>query len=215
MRTGPFTLLRQTFPQVMFASYVAEMQRRLADCRTCLDIGCGPTSPVRFLDFDFAAGVDGHEPSLADARLNRTHNEYHLCDVTTIGSRFSPGQFECCVALDLIEHLTKPHGLALIAAMEKIASKKILLFTPNGFLSQQSHEGDLQEHLSGWEAPELRALGFTVIGMHGAKFLRGEYHQHRFRPQSLAGIASLVSHCLYTRSHPEHATALLGVKSVR
>jgi len=215
MTLSTFGLVRRTFPQLGFAAYVAEMRKQLAGCRTCLDIGCGPASPVRFLDFDTTVGIDGHEPTLALARANRTHTEFQLCDVTTIDTRFSKGQFECCVALDVIEHLSKEDGIALIGAMQKIASKKILLFTPNGYLPQQSHDGDLQAHLSGWEPEEMRRVGFTVIGMHGFKFLRGEYHEHRFKPRALSGIVSLISHFLFTRSHPEHASALVCVKSVR
>jgi hypothetical protein len=99
--------------------------------------------------------------------------------------------------------------------MERIASRKILIFTPNGFLRQQSSNGDMQAHLSGWDAHEMQALGFTVVGMHGHKFFRGEHHEHRFHPRSLSGVASQMSHYLYTRSHPEKAAAILCVKSVR
>lgn len=215
MTPSTLGLVRRTFPQLGFAAYVAEMQKQLAGCRTCLDIGCGPASPVRFLEFESTTGVDGHEPTLDLARANRTHTEYLLCDVKTIGTRFSDKQFDCCIALDVIEHLAKQDGLNLLRAMEKIATKKILLFTPNGFLPQQSHDGDLQAHLSGWEAEEMQRLGFTVIGMHGLKVLRGEYHEHRLRPRSLSGVLSLMSHFLFTRSHPEYASALLCVKSVR
>jgi SAM-dependent methyltransferase len=215
MKLGTFALICRTFPQLGFAVYVAEMRRQLAGCRTCLDVGCGPASPIRFLDFDSTVGIDGHEPTLATARANQTHTSFELCDVTTIGARFQSGQFDCCVALDVIEHLTKEDGLALISAMERIATKRILLFTPNGYLPQQSHDGDLQAHLSGWQADEMRNLGFTVIGMHGIKFLRGEYHEHRFKPRALSGIVSVISHFLFTRSHPEQAAALLCVKSIR
>jgi hypothetical protein len=118
------------------------------------------------------------------------------------------------VALDLIEHVSKKEGNALIQDMERIASKKILIFTPNGFLRQQSHDGDLQEHLSGWTADEMQSLGFTVIGMHGHKFFRGEHHEHRFRPRRLSGIVSQLSHYCYTRSHAANAAAILCVKNV-
>jgi SAM-dependent methyltransferase len=209
------SLLREGFPRLAFISYVSEMRRMLSDCRTCLDIGCGSGSPTRFIDFDFRVGIDGHEPSLAMARSGGTHDEYHLLAAQDICKKFSPGQFDCCVALDLIEHLTKVEGFSLIRDMEIIASKKILLFTPGGYLPQVSHNGDMQAHLSGWTAGELRALGFRVVGMHGHRYLRGEEHRHRFRPQSISGIISQISHYAYTRSHPEKAAALLSVKDVR
>jgi predicted TPR repeat methyltransferase len=190
------------------------MGRQLADCRTCLDLGCGAGSPIRLLDFEYTVGLDGHEPGVNQARASKTHTEVWLGDVRRIGEYFSARQFDCVVALDLIEHLTKTEGLQLIDAMERIASKKILIFTPNGFLPQQSTDGDLQAHHSGWEAREIAALGFTVIGMHGHKLLRGERHEHRIRPQALGGVISVLTHYLYTRRHPEKAAAILCVKEV-
>lgn len=214
MRTAKASLLKEAFPQFAFISYVSEMRKMLADCRTCLDIGCGPASPTRFLDFDFRVGIDGHPATLELARAAGTHDEYHLLAAQDIRNKFSPGQFDCCVALDLIEHLTTEDGQRLIRDMAGIASKKILLFTPSGYLPQAGADGDLQAHHSGWTAGELRSLGFTVVGMHGHRFLRGEEHRHRFRPKSISGVVSQLSHYLYTRSHPEKAAALLCVMNV-
>jgi hypothetical protein len=134
--------------------------------------------------------------------------------VQDVGRFFGRHQFDCCVALDLIEHLTKEEGHQLIRDMERIASKRVLLFTPNGFLGQSGKGDDLQQHLSGWEAGEMRSLGFTVAGMHGHRFLRGEQHRHRFRPRVLSGLLSVLTHYLYTRSHPEVAAAILCIKDV-
>ena len=210
-----FGLLKHTFPRLAFFSYVAEMRRMLADCRTCLDVGCGSGSPVRFLDFRHRVGIDGHEPSLARAKEAGTHDEYHVCNAQDIGQRFSDDQFDCCIALDLIEHLSKDDGYKLLEQMERIASRKVLIFTPNGFLRQESENGDMQAHLSGWDAREMQSLGFIVVGMHGHKFFRGEHHEHRFRPRTLSAVASEMSHYVFTRSHPAHAAAILCVKDVR
>lgn len=205
-------IFKETFPHVARFTYVTEMHRQLAGCRTCLDVGCGGGSPTRLLGFDFSVGMEAHPPSLELARKNKTHNEFVAARVQDIGRHFRTGQFDCVVALDLIEHLTKEEGLALIREMERIARKKILIFTPNGFLSQQSHDGDLQEHLSGWTAGEMHSLGFTVIGMHGHRWFRGEQHEHRLKPKQLSGVVSELSHYLFTRAHPENAAAILCIK---
>lgn len=214
MPTSSFDLLKLTFPKALLYSYLNTMRRELADCRSCLDIGCGPESPARHLKFEHSVGVEGYPPALEAARQFGTHNDFVLANATELDRHFSPGQFDCCIGLDLIEHLTKEDGLNLIKTMEKIAAKKILLFTPNGFLTQQSHDGDLQEHLSGWTAEEMRRLGLKVIGMHGWKALRGEQHKHRLKPEALSGVVSALSHILYTRRHPELAAAILCVKDV-
>jgi len=215
MKRSTFQLFRESFPKIAFFVYVREMRDVLADCRTCLDVGCGEDSPVRLLDFDYTVGLEGHQPTLERARARGTHSEFSPGRVQDMGALFRPRQFDCVVALDLIEHLTKEDGLRLLRDMENIAAKKIVVFTPNGFLPQESRDGDLQEHLSGWEPLEMRSLGFRVIGMQGPKFLRGEYHEHRFRPKAISGILSVLGHYGYSRFRPEKAAAILCVKGVQ
>lgn len=214
MRLSSFRLFRVCYPRVAAFIYIREMQRLLSDCRSCLDIGCGEGSPVQWLDFDYTVGLDAHAPTLERARANRTHSELRSGRAEEIGTLFSADQFDCVVALDLLEHLTKEDGLRLIRAMDRIASKRILLFTPNGYLEQESLDGDLQEHLSGWDVAEMRRLGFRVVGMHGHRSLRGARHEQRIRPRALGGVISITSHYLFTHRHPELAAALLCVRDV-
>ncbi len=212
MPTTAFSLFKLTFPRLLFFSYLNTMRKELADCRSCLDIGCGGGSPVRHLKFEYSVGVEGHAPTLEGAQRLHTHNEFRFAGATELDKHFSENQFDCCIALDLIEHLPKKDGIKLIGDMERIASKKILIFTPNGFLPQQSRDGDLWEHLSGWTAEEMESLGFKVFGMHGHKSLRGGEHQHRLKPAALSGIISALTHFLYLRRHPKNAAAILCVK---
>jgi hypothetical protein len=209
---GTLQLLRLLFPQLAVFTYVHTLRRVLRDCSDCLDVGCGASSPIRFVPLRHTVGVDAHAPTLVQARANRTHDELRPIPAQEIASHFPEASVDCVVALDLIEHLTKEEGVALIGAMERIARKKIVLFTPNGYLPQMSHEGDLQEHRSGWNAEEMERLGFRVVGMHGHRALRGEQHHLRLRPRLLGGLLAVASHHLYTRSHPEKAAALLCIK---
>jgi hypothetical protein len=215
MKPSIARLFAACFPQLALFAYVKEMRDQLADCRSCLDIGCGEDSPVRLLSFDYTVGLEGHSPTLENAKARRTHNELQFGRVQDLGKMFRPRQFDCVVALDVIEHLSKEDGHQLLLDMERIAAKKVLLFTPNGFLPQRGHKGDLQEHLSGWEPLEMRVRGYRVLGMQGPKFLRGEYHEHRFHPRALSGVLSVLGHYFYTRARPEAAAALLCVKSVQ
>jgi hypothetical protein len=201
------------FPQIAVFTYIQTLRRVLADCSSCLDIGCGVSSPVRYVRLELSVGLDAHLPTLELARKHGTHDDYQSVPAQDIGRHFGEGSFDCVVALDLIEHLTKEEGLALLAAMERIARKKIVLFTPNGYLPQASHDGDLQAHHSGWTAPEMRRLGFHVQGMHGHRTLRGEGHRLRLQPRALGGLLAVASHHLYTKAHPEAAAALLCIKN--
>lgn len=208
------SMARELFPNLPLVSYVVELQRSLSGCRTVLDVGCGETSPVRFLDFDYAVGIEGHAPSAALAMRNHTHDEVLECDVRDLKHAFSDDSFDCCVALDLIEHLSKDDGLRLVMELERIASRRVLIFTPNGFLPQHDTGNNLQEHLSGWTVEEMRQLGYQVRGMYGLKTLRGERHSICCRPKIFWGVLSETTHFLFTRNHPEYAAAILCVKDV-
>lgn len=196
-------------------SFLNTMRNELADCRTCLDVGCGNNSFIQLLGFEYSVGVEYFAPALEEAKKAATHNDFCFADVTEIEKHFSENQFDCCVALDVIEHLTKEDGYKLIRDMERIASKKILLFTPNGFLPQHNlYDNDLQVHLSGWTAQEMQALGFKVIGVYGPKFMRGEQHQHKFKPAAFFGIIAAFLHFAFTRRHPKYAAAIVCIRDV-
>lgn len=104
--------------------------------------------------------------------------------------------------------------MRLLEVMAEIATRRMIIFTPNGFLPQRSEGGDLEEHLSGWDVQEMRKLGFEVTGMYGYKRLRGEKQGLVHRPKLLWGLVSQATHYLWTRRCPELAAAIFCVKRV-
>jgi hypothetical protein len=159
-------------------------------------------------------GAEGYPPSFEEATRQRTHDRLVKCDVRSLSSQFKAGEFDACVALDVIEHLTKEDGLKLMADMERIARKKVIFFTPSGFLPQRhTSSDDLQEHLSGWEASEMERLGYRTTGALGSKSLRGEYHALKGRPAIFWGTVSFISQLAWIESHPAQAAAILCVKT--
>jgi len=190
-----------------------ELYDPLRDCRTVLDVGCGAASRLNLLQCQHLAGIDGYAPSVAEAKKNSTHNELVLGDIRELDTFFKPGQFEACIAIDVIEHLNKEDGVKLMQAMERIASRKVVFFTPSGFLPQaHASNDDLQEHLSGWEAGEMRDFGYRVTGVLGPKWLRGQFHQIRWRPRFFWNLVSWALHLVWARWRPSSAVALLCVK---
>ena len=100
-------------------------------------------------------GVDAYDGSIQKAREHETHDEFHVCDVLRLGGIFPDESIDGVVALDLIEHLEKKDGLALLDAIERIARKRVVIFTPNGFLPQGEYDNNpWQVHKSGWEVSE-------------------------------------------------------------
>lgn len=206
-------IIKSLFPNLPAISYNIELINVLKDCKTVLDVGCGSSSPLRFLKFENSVGIEGDRTSFKKTKKNRIHNKYYLMNINKIGNKFRKKQFECCVALDVIEHLKKEDGYKLINNMQALASKKIVLFTPNGYMPQYDHQNRYQEHLSGWTAQEMKEMGFAVIGMFGYKALKGEGHGLKYKPKIFWGIISEITQ-FYTRFHPKYASALLCVKNL-
>ncbi len=96
--------------------------------------------------------------------------------------------------------------------MEKIAKKKIIIFTPNGFLPQGKYDDNpWQIHRSGWTSKEMENKGYKVIGINGWKPLRGEYANLLFKPKVLWRIISDFTQLIVKR-HPKNAFQILCVK---
>ncbi|MBU1110112.1 class I SAM-dependent methyltransferase [Patescibacteria group bacterium] len=198
-----------------FDYYSYLLQREiLGECETVLDVGCGSSSPIQQFSeqLEYSVGVDIFGPAVEESRQAGIHNEYSAIDALEAGERFKEKSFDCVLALNLIEHLSKEDGLRLITMMEKIAKKKVIIFTPNGFLPQGANENMFQEHLSGWTSKEMTDLGYRVIGAGGWKGLRrgGEIV---WRPKPFWKGVSLLTQVL-TRNYPEHTFYLFCVKEI-
>jgi hypothetical protein len=198
-------------PRIKVRKYV----QLLAGCETILDVGCGRSSPLRFLQRGHLVGVDAFSRDLNEAKARGTHDEFVLSDVRELPTRLGDRRFDACVALDVIEHLGKEEGLALLRSLEALASRRVVVFTPNGFLPQTSREdGDYQQHLSGWTPREMRGLGYRVAGLDGLKTLRGEYLALRFKPACVWALASWLTQVLWCGRHPESAASIVCWKDV-
>ena len=208
-----YHLVRDQFPVIPIITYVNELKKTLKGCNTVLDLGCGVTSPLRFLNFDYVVGLDLHKHALSFAKKNKTHHRYILSDIRSVGDKFPRKSFAACCAFDVIEHLTKVEGLKLIKNMEKIAIKKVIIFTPNGYMHQKDNKNPLQNHRSAWTVQEMKNLGFKVVGIFGPKFLRGNQHYFKGNKYILGMISEIIQY-LHTRNHPETAAAILCFKTL-
>jgi len=198
----------------LFPSYADHVKDELTGrhLNSVLDLGCGKSSPIESLPRDFyTVGIDLFDRYLRESKKRKTHNEYILGDTTTLF--FQSKSFDAVIALDLLEHISKSRGYRLIEAMEKMAKKKVLIFTPNGFIPQHEYDGNVfQSHRSGWTVDEFRQLGYNVKGVNGLWFLRSERAMPKYRPKLLSMFLSDLTQKI-TQHHPEHAFGLLCVKS--
>lgn len=188
----------------------------MGQCDSVLDVGCGTDSPVGRLTARLGrtVGVDGHAPSVEASRRRGMHSDYLVAGVLEIGEHFAERSFDCVVASDLIEHLEKADALRLLGLMERIARKKVIVFTPNGFLLQGEYgDNPFQRHRSGWGVEEMQALGYRVSGINGWRPLRGELARVAWRPRPFWKAVSFLSRPLTAR-FPRHAFQLLCVKDL-
>ena len=128
---------------------------------------------------------------------------------------FRPKSFDVVVALDFIEHLPKDQGLSFLDLAERLASERVVIFTPNGFLKQEPYDGNpWQEHLSGYSTTEMKARGYRLIGINGLKPLRGERAKPRFRPYPIIRRLSLLT-VPFVEERPQLAFQLLCVLDLK
>jgi hypothetical protein len=140
-----------------------------------LDLGCGRGTWTTIVDCPIRVGADLHRPYL-EAREGPVSFIPLCLDIRQAAAFFLPETFAVVTLLDVIEHLTKPDGLALLDAAEMIAGRRVVIFTPRGLFPQGRVDftglgGEAyQEHQSGWEPEEFLARGYRVLvllGFHG------------------------------------------------
>lgn len=199
----------------LLPDYISELESAAEGCESLLDIGCGAESPIKRFSKKFqSTGVDAHKPSIEKSKEIGIHNNYYNINVLDIDKTFDDNSYECVLSSDLIEHLEKEEGYKLIKMMEKIASKKVIIFTPNGFLKQGEYDSNpFQVHKSGWSVEEMKSMGYTVIGINGIKSLRGEFAEFRYKPKYFWQIISDISQ-RFVKNKPEKAFSILCVKEI-
>jgi SAM-dependent methyltransferase len=172
--------LKSTYRKIFHES-THYLKRELANCNSVLDLGCGKNTVLQCFDnIKYSVGVDKFEPYFEEGK--KVYNKYIIADVTEVG--FPDKSFDAVMAMDILEHLTKEEGTKLIKNMEKWAKKKIIIFTPNGYVEQEGYGGnEYQLHKCGWSVKELEALGFKTHGIGGAKIIRNRGGAIKYKPK--------------------------------
>lgn len=132
-----------------------------------LDVGCGVGFALREYPCPVKIGVDVHRPYLELAQ-KRTRMIPLLLDATSLDKVFLPNSVDVVTMIDVIEHFEKEEGLKVLKDAEKIAQKRVIIFTPRGFFKQVEEDhfglgGEVyQKHRSGWEVEDFSSLGYKV-----------------------------------------------------
>lgn len=155
----------------LFHTSVYCLRRELRGCRSVLDLGCGPDSPLRFCDVPCSVGVDAFEPYVRASKLRNIHTAYIIANISDLD--LAPKSFDAVIMIDVLEHLTQQEGEAMLEKAERWARQRIIVTTPNGFLPQGSmSDNPYQVHRSGWAVDAMRSRGYRAYGMAGLRLLR-------------------------------------------
>ena len=200
----------------LFPDFIFELEKELEGNESFLDLACGVNTPIKkYSKKYYSVGIDLFKPSIEESQKKGLHKEYINKDVLNETRKLGEKSFDCVVALDFIEHLSKEDGNELIKNMEKIAKKKVIIFTPNGFLKQGEHSGNKwQKHISGWNVEEMKKKGYSVKGIEGYKKIRGEFAKIKYKPFVFWRVLSDVSQ-KFMKNHPKQAFAILCVKNIK
>jgi len=214
-----YNFLKKTY-QTIFGAYGLSslLSKEIDNNWTILDAGCGRTSALQGVNKgSYSVGLDSYKPYLIKIRGLSVHNACVLGDVRALPFKFN--SFDCVVATEILEHISKRDGLKMLAEIERVAKNKILMTTPNGFLSTYAGPDDNPDetHLCGYDVNELVNLGFRVYGYHGLKAcwtVQQGQAVIRFRPRWLFTIFMDITE-LFVFYYPSKAFQLFITKDIR
>jgi len=164
------------------------LKRELEGYGSVLDVGCGTNSPLDKIDKTFyLEGIDvipvkSRKRDIEEYE-NKIHDKYIRGNILNIEKYYKNKSFDVVVSFHVLEHLKRSEGKVLLEKLEKIARKKIIICTPNGFVPQDPLSGNIyQEHISGWYVGDFKTKGYKIYGLRGFKFIRGEFAAIKHKP---------------------------------
>jgi len=78
------------------------------------------------------------------------------------------------IMIDFLEHLSRPEGLELLWAIDKLATKEIVIFIPEGYCPAYPADEPGWQHEAEWFRDDFKNLGFQVEVLD--KFHLGQYN---------------------------------------
>ena len=146
------------------------------DIESFIDIGCGK-GEVGFLagvdrrfNIKRMVGLDAFGPYIEFCKDHSIYNETHhfeLRDISDNPLPFNEAEFDVTLLSQVIEHLSPEDGTSLLAELDRITAKRIIVVTDN-FWTEGIHTetgNPFQEHHSRWTVDKFKDLGYRVFGI--------------------------------------------------
>ncbi|MFH1545348.1 MAG: class I SAM-dependent methyltransferase [archaeon] len=150
----------------MIEELIERIQKCVEERDTVLDLGCGIMGITKNLKCKSVLGVDAWYPYLDSVK--ETQNVLCMPINKDTVSYFVNDSFDVVTMLDFVEHFEKEEAFNVIKHAERIARKKIIIFTPEGFLEQEDSlswgKGNpkYQKHRCGFTSQELEMMGYEI-----------------------------------------------------
>ena len=145
------------------------LQKDIDHNDSVIDVGCGIFMTTDGLKCKSLLGVDAWSPY-----LNLKKNEFQTInfDISIINNFkiFLDDSYDIITCIDVIEHLEKESAFLVIKEFQRIARKKVIIFTPHGFVEQNDglpgswgeNNPIFQKHRSGWSTLNFDNLKFKT-----------------------------------------------------
>lgn len=116
------------------ANWLTEVIRpHITEGDTVLDLCCGIGEVISTLSYKEITGIDAYLPYLEHYKKTTRDSNiflYDLQNVTNFEDQSFYKKYDVVLWIDGIEHLYKDNSVNLLNKLEKIAKKKIIIFTP-------------------------------------------------------------------------------------
>lgn len=195
----------------------------VAEGKTILDLGCGDGELTRSIHRNGweITGVDIFKDSLKKAETTGVYKKLIRGDIEKVAVDFVKRgrKFDVVLFSQVIEHISRKKGERLLQILEKLAKRRIIIGTPNGFMTQPEvfiGDNPHQHHHSGWEIDDFKKRGYKVIGV-GIWFLWSEAGWGRTQNKFLYFLIHIPSYLFAPIAYffPNLAAGILAIKEKR